>query len=119
MTSYSDLYVNPQSPLIHSQRFLLEEALHKANNAVLFDRQQYWQDALRVYGDTVSLFNQVIRMSLGEEDRTKLEAIVRLLAHKPQSSLLTLSSGTHMPNAYMSFRTTLHHQCIGSDALEQ
>jgi hypothetical protein len=79
MTSYSDLFVNPQSPFIHSRRFLLKEALHKANNAVFFDNRQNWQDALRAYGDSVGLLNQVVRMNLEDEDRRKLEAIVSLL----------------------------------------
>lgn len=76
MASYSDLYVNPQSTSINSQRFLLEEALHKANNAVFFDSRRYWQDALRAYGDSVRLLSQVMRTSLEDEDKRTLEAIV-------------------------------------------
>ena len=82
MTSYSHLYVDPQFNLIKSRRFLLEEALHKANNAVFFDRRHNFQDAIRAYGAALGLLNQVTNMSLEEMDKRKLEVIVRLLFTK-------------------------------------
>ena len=80
MPSYSDLYVNPQNAFIQSRRFLLEEALHKANNAVFFDNRRNWQDALRAYGESVGLLNQVMRMPVEDEDRRRLDAIVSIRA---------------------------------------
>ena len=60
-----------------SAKSLLEEALHKANNAVFFDYRQNFDDAIRAYGDACALLGQVMRISLAAEDRRKLEAIVR------------------------------------------
>lgn len=110
MTSYADLYVDPQSPFIHPRRFLLEEALHKANNAVFFDSRHNWQDALGAYGASVGLLNQVMRMSLNDTDRIKLETIVSSLAQSMRLRFLSLTcdSGPRIRNAYMNFRITWH-----------
>lgn len=60
----------------YSARFVLETALHRANNAVFFDYRQNYGDAIRVYGETCALLGQVKKGGLREEDKAKLEAIV-------------------------------------------
>ena len=60
----------------YSRRYLLEEALHKANNAVFFDHQQNYEDAIRAYGESCSLLGQVMRTSLDAEDKRNIEAVV-------------------------------------------
>lgn len=60
----------------YSPKSILEEALHKANNAVFFDYRQNFEDAIRAYGQAYSLMGQVVRVSLSDDDRRKLEAIV-------------------------------------------
>ena len=62
------------APNTYSAKSVLEEALHKARDAVYFDYQQKFQDAIRAYGQSCTLLRQV--MSLDVEDRIKLEAIV-------------------------------------------
>lgn len=59
-----------------TNQYLLKEALHKANNAVFFDYRQYWADAIRAYGESCSLLGQVMRTSLDEENKMKIEAVV-------------------------------------------
>ena len=60
-----------------SRTEILSEALHMANNAVFFDDRQNYEDAIRAYGDSCGLLGQVMKTTLGEEDRCRLEAIVR------------------------------------------
>lgn len=60
----------------YSQRYLLEEALHKANNAAFFDHRQNYEDAIRAYGESCSLLGQVMRTSLDADDKRKIEAVV-------------------------------------------
>lgn len=60
-----------------SAKAILVEALHIANNAVVFDSRQNFSDAIRAYGESCSLLGQVMRVSLDDGDRTRLEAIVR------------------------------------------
>ena len=59
-----------------SRRFLLEEALQKANDAVFFDRHQHYEDAILQYGDSCALLGQVMRTHLEEDDKWKIEAVV-------------------------------------------
>ena len=59
-----------------SRKGILEEALHKAKNAVFFDDRGYYADAIRAYGDSCALLGQVLKKSLEIEDREKVEAIV-------------------------------------------
>ena len=68
-----------------SAKSLLAEALHKANNAVFFDYRQNFDDAIRAYGDACALLGQVMRISLGSDDRRKLEAIVGALPTRMNS----------------------------------
>lgn len=63
-----------------SCKSLLQEALHKANNAVFFDYRENFDDAIRAYGGACALLGQVMRVSLDDDDRSKLEAIVRILS---------------------------------------
>jgi len=65
------------APENHPAKSLLKAALQKANNAVYFDHCQGFEDALRDYGEACALLGQVMKVSLGEEDKTTLEAIVR------------------------------------------
>lgn len=58
-----------------SRRFLLEEALHKANDAVFFDHHQHYEDAIVKYGDSCALLGQVMRTHLEEDDKRKIEAV--------------------------------------------
>ena len=60
----------------YSRRYLLEEALHKANNAVFFDHRQNYEDAIRAYGESCSLLGQVMRTSLDAEVKSNIEAVV-------------------------------------------
>ena len=60
----------------YTAKALLETALHKANNAVFFDYRQNFQDAIRAYGDACAFLGQVRKVSLDNQDRAKLEAIV-------------------------------------------
>lgn len=62
-----------------SRRFLLEEALHKANDAVFFDHHQHYEDAIVKYGDSCALLGQVMRTHLEEDDKRKIEAVVSAL----------------------------------------
>ena len=61
----------------HDSRIgLLEEALHKAKNAVFFDDRGYYADAIRAYGGSCALLGQVMKKSLESVDRETVEAIV-------------------------------------------
>jgi hypothetical protein len=51
--------------------------LQKANTAVLLDHAQNFEGAMEAYGDACKLLQQVMVRSSGEEDKRKLEAIVR------------------------------------------
>lgn len=62
-----------------SAKAILVEALHIANNAVVFDYRQKFGDAIRAYGESCALLGQVMRVYLDDGDRTRLEAIVRSL----------------------------------------
>ena len=62
-----------------SRRFLLEEALHKANDAVFFDNHQHYEDAIIKYGDSCALLGQVMRTHLEDDDKRKIEAVVSVL----------------------------------------
>lgn len=59
------------------RREILWEALHMANNAVFFDNRGNYKDAIRAYGDACAFLGQVLRTSLKDTDRNKVEAIVR------------------------------------------
>lgn len=64
-------------PTHDSQRLILSDALHKAQNAVHFDDRGFFADAIRAYGDSCALLAQVMRKPLESEDREKVDAIVR------------------------------------------
>lgn len=59
-----------------TRRFLLEEALHKAKDAVFFDNHQHYEDAIIKYGNSCALLGQVMRTHLEDDDKRKIEAIV-------------------------------------------
>ena len=59
-----------------TRRFLLQDALHKANNAVFFDQHRHYWDAIRAYADTCALLGQVMRTRLEEGDQRKIEGVV-------------------------------------------
>ena len=63
-------------PTHDSRRAILNEALHKAKNAVFFDDRGYSVDAIRAYGDSCALLGQVLNKPLENVDREKVEAIV-------------------------------------------
>ena len=56
---------------------MLSKALQKANHAVLLDNAQNFEGAMDAYGDACALLQQVMLRSSGDDDRRKLEAIVR------------------------------------------
>ena len=60
-----------------SQKALLSKALAKANHAVVLDGQQNVEGAILAYGDACNLLRQVMVRSSGDEDRRKLETVVR------------------------------------------
>ena len=64
-------------PTNDSQRLILSDALHKAQNAVYFDDRGFFTDAIRAYGESCALLGQVMRKPLESEDREKVDAIVR------------------------------------------
>jgi hypothetical protein len=57
---------------------MLSRALQKANTAVLLDNAQNFEGAMEAYEDACKLLQQVMMRSSGEEDRRKLDAIVRI-----------------------------------------
>lgn len=64
---------------LDSKKEILSEALHKANNAVFFDDRGNVADAIRAYGDSCALLGQVMRTTLENVYRDKVEAIVSTL----------------------------------------
>lgn len=66
-----------------SQKAMLSKALQKANHAVLLDNAQNFEGAMDAYGDACALLQQVMMRSSGDDDRRKLEAIVRDLPVLP------------------------------------
>lgn len=58
---------------------MLSKALQKANTAVQLDNAQNTEGARSAYSEACVLLQQVLLRTAGEEDRKKLEAIVRLL----------------------------------------
>jgi MIT (microtubule interacting and transport) domain len=60
-----------------SQKAMLSKALQKANTAVLLDNAQNFEGAMQAYSEACALLQQVMIRSSGDEDRRKLEAIVK------------------------------------------
>lgn len=60
------------------KKTMLSRALQKANTAVLLDNAQNFEGAMEAYSDACSLLEQVMIRTSGEEDRRKLESIVRI-----------------------------------------
>lgn len=60
-----------------AQKTMLSQALAKANSAVLLDNAQDFEAAVEAYQDACRLLRQVMLRSSGDEDRKKLQAIVR------------------------------------------
>ena len=76
------LDANPATPPRNSRtdkdkKTMLSRALQKANTAVLLDNAQNFEGAIEAYGDACKLLQHVLVRSPGEEDKRKLEAIVR------------------------------------------
>lgn len=66
-----------------SMRTTLQDALHAARNAVLFDDRGLTADAMQAYGDACALLGQVMRKPLESVDREKVETIVSKILRKP------------------------------------
>lgn len=62
-----------------SQKAMLSKALQKANTAVLLDNAQNFEGAKQAYSEACALLQQVMLRSSGDNDRRKLEAIVRYI----------------------------------------
>ena len=73
-----------------SQKAMLSKALQKANHAVLLDNAQNFEGAMDAYGDACALLQQVMMRSSGDDDRRKLEAIVRDPIAPPWQASLTM-----------------------------
>jgi hypothetical protein len=58
------------------QKTMLSQALSRAKSAVLLDNAQDFRDAIEAYEDACQLLYQVMLRSSGNEDRSKLQAIV-------------------------------------------
>jgi hypothetical protein len=59
------------------KKSMLSRALHQANTAVLLDNAQNFEGAIHAYADACELLQQVLLRSSVEDDRRKLDAIVR------------------------------------------
>lgn len=60
-----------------SQKAMLSRALQKANTAVQLDNAQNFEGARESYAEACELLQQVLMRTAGEDDKKKLEAIVR------------------------------------------
>ena len=59
-----------------AQKTLLSQALTKANDAVLLDNAQEFEEAIDAYEEACKLLRKVMQRSSGEGDKKKLQAIV-------------------------------------------
>jgi len=59
------------------KKIMLSRALQKAHTAVLLDNAQNFEGAIHAYADACDLLQQVLIRSSIEDDKRKLEAIVR------------------------------------------
>lgn len=59
---------------------MLSKALQKANTAVVLDNAMNFEGAMQAYSEACDLLQQVMMRSSGDEDRRKLEAIVRWIS---------------------------------------
>lgn len=56
---------------------MLSSALAKANTAVQLDNAENYEGAMEAYGDACVLLGQVMMRAGGDDDKKKLQAIVR------------------------------------------
>lgn len=75
-----------------SQKAMLSKALQKANTAVLLDNAQNFEGAMQAYSEACMLLQQVMIRSSGDEDRRKLEAIVKCPRSRVDDTLLTCAA---------------------------
>jgi len=72
----------PQQRRSPAQKTMLSHALSRANSAVVLDNAQDLRGAIEAYADACRLLREVMLRSSGDEDRSKLQAIVsRMLSH--------------------------------------
>ena len=76
-TEYSTSQARRRKPL--SQKAMLAKALEKANHAVVLDNAQNFEGAMAAYTDACELLQQVMMRSSGNDDKKKLDTIVRSL----------------------------------------
>lgn len=81
-----------------SQKAMLSRALQKANTAVQLDNAGNIEGAREAYGEACGLLQQVLLKTPGEEDKRKLEAIVRY--NPPEHTHLDLECSTNRPIIY-------------------
>lgn len=72
-----DSHVKDRSSKPPSQKAMLSRALQKANTAVQLDNAGNIEGAREAYAEACGLLQQVLVKTPGEEDKRKLEAIVR------------------------------------------
>ena len=65
-----------------SQKVMLSEALQKANYAVILDNAQDLIGAMEAYGEACDLLTRVMDRSTGEEEKRKLDTIVRFIGRE-------------------------------------
>lgn len=66
---------------------MLSSALQKANTAVQLDNAQNFEGAREAYAEACELLRHVLQRTSADEDKRKLDAIVRLPTHWSLSSL--------------------------------
>jgi hypothetical protein len=72
----------PQPRRSPAQKTMLSHALSRANSAVVLDNAQDLRGAIEAYADACQLLHEVMLRSSGDEDRSKLQAIVsRMLSY--------------------------------------
>jgi hypothetical protein len=72
---------------------MLSRALQNAHTAVLLDNAQNFEGAIHAYAVACELLKQVLLRSSGEDDRRKLEAIVR---SRTQSFITQISTDMYI-----------------------
>ena len=78
-----------------AQKTLLSQALAKANDAVLLDNAQEFEEAVDAYEEACKLLRQVMQRSSGEDDKKKLQAIVSRVKRSTCPRLMFLQRTTY------------------------
>ena len=82
-----------------SQKLMLSEALQKANYAVVLDNAQDVVSATEAYGEACDLLLRVMDRSTSEEEKRKLDTIVRFWGRKSLRARLMWSTVYNLPKS--------------------